>query len=98
MSDLQNVIHAGRLVSLPDAGDRTKNDPVYLMNSFDVLKLMRQHGEYYSVEGAKDYTKAAINKDNVKTIIDAALASGWLKVDLIGKQLLFTSPVINLAG
>lgn len=84
----------GRLVSLPDAGDRTSNDPLYLMNSNDLLKLMRQHGEYYGVNN--NFTKADINVINIKTIVDAAMASGWTKVELVGKQLLFTSPAIGL--
>lgn len=97
MTTMQNAIDFSHQVTLPDAGDRTANDPVYLMNSFDLLKLVRQHAKYYGHEAADNLTKADINNETVKTIVDAALASGWLKVELVGKQLMFTSPAIGLA-
>lgn len=96
-------------VNLPDPGERTKNDPIYLMSSNDVLKLIkgRFNGKKFFVSqdhmlsGSQIEINQWSEKDHilpetVKELIDEAYQLGWMEVKLIGKQLVFTSAVVGL--
>lgn len=76
-------------VPLPDSGDRTRNDPCYLMSSNDLLKLAKFMNVGVFTPGGI-IPKRELNEDNLKPIIEQALSEGWDEVKLIGKQLLFS--------
>lgn len=88
------AIMSGRPIYIPDPNDRSRNDPHYLMSSNDVLRLMKTfYVEEFTLYGSDQVAAAKgkdiITEDLVKPIIDKALAMGWGKVKLIGKQLEF---------
>ncbi|KAB3419311.1 hypothetical protein F9Z84_07365 [Escherichia coli] len=88
------AIMSGRPIYIPDPHDRSRNDPHYLMSSNDVLRLMKTfYVEEFTLYGADQVAAAKgkdiITEDLVNPIIDKALAMGWGKVKLVGRQLEF---------
>jgi hypothetical protein len=118
VTDLNNVNKPGYMPTefsarnyrtIPDSGERTSNDPSYLMSSTDVLKLIKTfygvkeepfylsyQGEVGGLEISPNSGKEVIIELTVRKIISEAKKLGWFKVELIGKQLLFISNSINL--
>lgn len=100
-----NMVIFDKGVRIPDVGDRTINDPSYLMSSNDVLKLIKGMysdgvditqqigGLSYLSHGKLSHVysgKEVIGYDLVDGIIkEATVHHGWSEVKLIGKQLLF---------
>lgn len=87
-------------ITIPDPGERTPNDPVYLMNSDNVLKLikgtMRPDWPVYDQIGnhvgeLMDAGKEVIKEEFLWAVFELAKEAGWKEVKLIGKQLLFIS-------
>jgi len=92
-----------KIVSLPDAGERTKNDPTYLMSSDGVLKLIKSYykpdwpvyDKLGNVTPLMDCNKEAIKPELINLVIKLAIEKGWSEVKLIGKQLLFISSLVE---
>lgn len=93
-----------KTVTVPDPGERTPNDPVYLMNSDNVLKLikgtMRPDWPVYDKIGNQigelmDAGKEVIREEFLSATFESAKEAGWKEVKLIGKQLLFISFLDN---
>lgn len=86
-------------VSIPDVNERTNNDPVYLMSSNDVLKLIKSMypdgARLNDREEPERLSYAESGKEVITTfmltpIITSAINNfGWSEVKPIGKQLLF---------
>lgn len=105
MSELRKVMEFRKTMRIPDVGERTTNDPSYLMSSNDVLKLIKSSfpegvdiTNGTAIAGHDDINlldyetsgKEAINEHMVKAIVKEAINHhGWSEVKLIGKQLLF---------
>lgn len=96
---LSKHIDLGKKVFIPDPGERTDNDPSYLMSSNDVLKLIKTiYPENTPVE-EKDILLNILTVESGKEVItqhlvdgiikQATVHHGWSEVKLIGKQLLF---------
>ena len=92
-----------KIVCLPDAGERTKNDPTYLMSSDGVLKLIKSYykpdwpvyDKLGNVTPLMDSNKEAIKPELIDKVIELAIEKGWSEVKLIGKQLLFISSLVE---
>lgn len=109
MSDKVDPFIMNHTRTIPDPGERTANDPCYLMSSSDVLKLIKT---FYNAEKEPFYLKYSGEREDIhilptsgkeiivdltmRKIISESKKMGWLEVKLIGKQLLFTSNCINL--
>jgi len=81
------VMDLNKTVRIPDVGERTNNDPSYLMSSNDVLKLIK--GTYPNgcdASGGKEVITQYLANEIIK---EATTRYGWPEVKLIGKQLLF---------
>jgi hypothetical protein len=93
----------GKRVCIPDVGDRTLNDPCYLMSSNDTLKLANQENlgdvacELDNFRAIREgfLEKKHLNNRLFKFLISAAKEQGWGEVKLVGKQLLFIAPFVG---
>lgn len=91
------VINIGKKITIPDVGERTDNDPCYLMSSNDVLKLLNQiRGERNNkaAETGIGMTHSVLEKKDISYetvcgVIGEAKSLGWAEVRQYGKQLLF---------
>lgn len=91
-------IDFGKKVFIPDPGERTGNDPCYLMSSSDLLKLINQPRAEQATRLADTgvvrleaslLEKKDISEKTVSEVIAQSLVFGWSNVQLHGKQLLF---------
>jgi hypothetical protein len=105
MSNLEKELESRYFARIPDVGERTNNDPAYLMSSNDVLKLIKAmyqdgcdaSGDSLEPERFKhpiildrSSGKEVITSYMVQGIIkEATVNHGWSDVKLYGKQLLF---------
>lgn len=88
------TVTSGKQVRLPDPYERTRNDPLYLMSSNDVLKLVKDfykenHTLWLAIAVTLNSGKEVITESSVEPIIAKAKAMGWGNVKLVGKQLKF---------
>ena len=95
MKDVTLQLQDAQVLLLPDPADRTENDPIYLMSSGDVLKLVNKFIEkanYHALAGngfSEISAKRQITKEHINEILLAAKVAGWSEVISIGKQLMF---------
>lgn len=85
----EKTIDMSRVIMLPDANDRTGNDPYYLMSSSDVMRVINSNRKYHCQDLIQ--AKREINELTVSMIVNQAKIEGWYDVRLVGRQLLFVS-------
>ncbi|WBF04739.1 hypothetical protein [Erwinia phage vB_Ea277G] len=85
----------------PDLGERSKNDPMYLISSNDVLRIIiAREGVSNALnktqaESIQTLRKTDITEEMLQGIVDEARGQGWAAAVTAGKQVLLSAETIT---